>query len=667
MISGQVYYLYITVRNLGKSRSSATKFYSVESFTEPIDLMDASGKSPLLFVPELDASDSYTFSVAIVKDRLGTVYYGACVEHLSVESNISNNCSTITQLTVEASERPLSPDPDDLVIESSSLIKHKIWDAIRATVRNPNPYRYSRTNVSIVERYDVNDTSETIGVIDLPSLDAYESITVSYPINSITSIDDFRPSHYVCLGGHNCSSGHRSNKIDMPPPKTNGADLVIEPLTVVTDPSSGPRRIVIFVYNQGDIPAASTLRLYRSSDNIINNADIEIDALLLPKTRIWRVLFFKDRFIRPGNWYYGVCIDPAEYESNVDNNCSSGVPVTVKEGRERISISPDVPDLAIVSAWAKKALVVSGNEFTLYVTVHNLGTRRSSPTILRFSDQRTRSVPELEAFGSITLSHTTFDRSALHFCLDRSIYEFNTRNNCSAIRLWEQYPIISSPSRVDKSTLTGGEEFEITNIVQAAGGPVSFYQSSNPIIDNADIKLGDARFMTPDLIESRYGKPERQIARLKAFAPSFTGETTKTWYYGACVRRLESDYGKIGNFCSSGVPVTVIGPPPTIDRPHINVVVESLSTSKRILSVGEELTIHATVRNRGTLVSAPGPLRYYQSFDRTINYSDIALGENHLPELGQSDSSTMSLIVHAPSSPGNWYYGACSGGTFQKN
>ena len=76
-------------------------------------------------------------------------------------------------------------------------------------------------------------------------------------------------------------------------------------------------------------------------------------------------------------------------------------------------------------------------------------------------------------------------------------------------------------------------------------------------------------------------------------------------------------------------------------------------------AAGASFTLSATVRNAGDGASAGTTLRYYRSTDATITTSDTAAGTDPVGGLAASGSSSQSVDLTAPSSPGTYYYGAC--------
>ena len=77
---------------------------------------------------------------------------------------------------------------------------------------------------------------------------------------------------------------------------------------------------------------------------------------------------------------------------------------------------------------------------------------------------------------------------------------------------------------------------------------------------------------------------------------------------------------------------------------------------------GATFTLTATVRNFARVAegtSEATTLRYYLSTDSAISTSDTEVGTDAVPALGPRNSSTQSVELTAPSTPGTYHYGAC--------
>ena len=90
-----------------------------------------------------------------------------------------------------------------------------------------------------------------------------------------------------------------------------------------------------------------------------------------------------------------------------------------------------------------------------------------------------------------------------------------------------------------------------------------------------------------------------------------------------------------------------------------DLAVAAASVSDESPSAGGKSTLSVTVRNVGTRAAAATTLRYYRSNDPTITTSDTKVGTDAVAELSPSRSTSESLEVTAPLTPGTYYYGAC--------
>ena len=76
-------------------------------------------------------------------------------------------------------------------------------------------------------------------------------------------------------------------------------------------------------------------------------------------------------------------------------------------------------------------------------------------------------------------------------------------------------------------------------------------------------------------------------------------------------------------------------------------------------AAGTTFTLSVAVSNEGEGAAAAATLRYYRSADATITSSDTEVGMATVAELAAAESSSRSVQLTAPSSPGTYYYGAC--------
>ena len=152
----------------------------------------------------------------------------------------------------------------------------------------------------------------------------------------------------------------------------------------------------------------------------------------------------------------------------------------------------------------------------------------------------------------------------------------------------------------------------------------------------------------PDLMEgSPTGSDSQSVALV---APSAPG----TYHYGACVDAVAGESDTANN-CSTAVQITVLLTATQI-KGSADLEVGTPTVSDTSPEPGASFTLSATVSNTGGAASAPTTLRYYRSTDGTITRSDTPVGTD---AVGAAVTSSESISVTAPASPGIWYYGAC--------
>ena len=271
-----------------------------------------------------------------------------------------------------------------------------------------------------------------------------------------------------------------------------------------------------------------------------------------------------------GTYYYGACVASVSGESNTNNNCSTGV---------RVTVSGSTPDLIVQSPSVSDNTLTTGQSFTLRATVRNSGAGRSAATTLRYyrSSNSTIATSDTEvgtaSVSGLAASATSSESISLRAPSSAGTYyygacvasvsgESNTNNNCSTgvrVTVSGSTPdlIVQSPS-VSDNTLTTGQSFTLRATVRNSGAGRSasttlrYYRSSNSTIATSDTEVGT------DSV-SGLSASGTSAESISLRAPSSAG----TYYYGACVASVSGE-SNTNNNCSTGVRVTVSGstPPP---------------------------------------------------------------------------------------------------------
>ena len=424
------------------------------------------------------------------------------------------------------------------------------------------------------------------------------------------------------------------------------------------------------VSNTGDgESAATTLRYYRSTDATITTADTAVgtDAVAeLAAAGSSSKSVDLTAPASPGAYYYGACVDAVTEESDMTNNCSTSVEVTVVEKKEE---TQGQPDLAVGTPAVDESNPAAGAGFTLSATVSNTGDGESEATTLRYyrsadatittadAAEGTGAVGALSASGSSaeSISLTAPETAGTYYygaCVDTVTEESDTTNNCStSVTVTVPQPVypdleVGTPTVSDGSPAVGAG-FTLSATVSNTGDGESeattlrYYQSTDATITTADTGVGTDAVGALSALGS-------SAESISLTAP----ETAGTYYYGACVDAVTEESDTTNN-CSSSVTVTV--PQPVY--PDLEVGAPTVSDGSPAAGAG--FTLSATVSNAADGESEATTLRYYQSADATITTTDTAVGTDAVGGLPVSGTSGESISLTAPETAGTYYYGAC--------
>ena len=312
-----------------------------------------------------------------------------------------------------------------------------------------------------------------------------------------------------------------------------------------------------------------------------------------------------------------------------------------------------------------------GGAATLSVTVRNIGAAAAAATTLRYyrSADASISTSDMEvgtdkvaALSASESSGATGDLTApttpgtyyYGACVDAVTDETDTTNNCStAVAITVQTTVAAQQGRPDlvvasptvsHGSPSAGARFTLSATVRNGGGgasaatTLSYYQSAD-----ASISTSDTEVATGDVAElSAAGSTSASVSLPAPVTPG-------TYYYGACVAPVTGETDATNN-CSASVRITILEP---------DLVVGSPSVSDSGPAAGAQFTLSATVRNDGSGAAGATMLRYYRSPDETITTSDAEVGTDAVTGLAGSGSSSQSVDLAAPATPGTYYYGAC--------
>ena len=308
---GQSLILTATVRNQGIGPAPATTLRGYRSANANISDVDT--EVGAVSIGSLAPGATQTVELrGAAPVMAGTYYYGICVDDVTNESNTVNNCSTGVALTVENR----APSAVGTILpQTLSETDTSVAVDVAAYFTDPNNTMLSYTAVSantavvstLVRGSEVTltpinagNTTVTITASD-GAFTATQTVSVSV-VKTETKVPDLRVDSV------------RVNKTTVAPGETFRLDAVVK--------------------NQGEAASIATpLRYYLSTDTTISDTDTQVYATILPMVAAsanGEPSVELTAPNTPGTYYYGVCIDAVEGESDTTNNCSTSVAITVK-------------------------------------------------------------------------------------------------------------------------------------------------------------------------------------------------------------------------------------------------------------------------------------------------------------------------------------------------
>ena len=494
-------------------------------------------------------------------------------------------------------------------------------------------------------------------------------LTGSWSAFSTPKLIEVRASGYMTNSQDNVLESQQQSQVK--------PDLIVYVIFVETSPfgidPGGTFTLSAWVRNDGDeASAATTLRYYQSTDATITTSDTEVGtdavaALAASGSSTHSVELTAPT--TPGTYYYGACVDPVAEESDTTNNCLGSVQVDVLESQLQ---SQGHPDLVVGPPSVNDDSPNTGGTFTLSATVQNVGDGDAASTTLRFyrstnatittfdTEVGTDAVVALAASGSSTHSveltaPTTPGTYYYGACVDPVAEESDTTNNCLGsvqvdVLESQGHPDLVVLQSVSDSNPAAIAQFTLSATVRnigdgdAASTTLRFYRSADATITTSDTEVGTDAVAA--LVASGSSTHSVELT---------TPTTPGTYYYGACVDPVAEESDTTNNcFSSLAVTVTLANPLGSAD-----LTVASPSVSDSNPAAGAQFTFSVTVRNIGVGDAASTTLRYYRSADATITTSDTEVGTDTVAALVASGSSTHSVELTAPTTPGMYYYGAC--------
>ena len=335
---GEDFKLDAVVRNQGRADAPSTYLRYYRSSNRTISADDTEVGDDRMTTP--DAGKTYDkWEKITAPDTPGVYYYGACVDSVRGESNTDNNCSEAIKITVQ------TVLPPDLVIESISANRVSLDPngtfKLNAVVRNQGgrnshstKLRYYRSSDAIfsaddtevntrsVRSLEVGETSDGLKTLRVP-----DAPGVYYYIVCLDSVKDESNTD------NNCSE---TIQITVKAPSL--PNLIVESISVNDDTLKPGESFILSatVRNKGTSKAYTTWlryhgpggheigknRVARLSPTVASNQNINLEA--------------PDEV---GTYYYEACVDSVHGETEVHDNCSTRIAVTVGTPANRVPVA----------------------------------------------------------------------------------------------------------------------------------------------------------------------------------------------------------------------------------------------------------------------------------------------------------------------------------------
>ena len=283
-----------------------------------------------------------------------TIYYGVCVEVLegTADSNPDNNCSDASAVRVRNSgpDLTLSQNNGANYFSPSAL---EVGAAISTTLLISN---IGNENAAISTLSFYRSTSSAPATLYAT---ASRFVSLSIPAANVTARSQARLGD-VSLGAMNLSVGtyyfgaciamdsgtdiDSTNNCTVPQRIMVSSirfDLSLESLSVspTTIDRGATATLSVTLRNSGPsaAPSGAAFSFYRSTDSTITTGDTAINQLSLTGSiSSGSTHPSGDRTsapvplnLKPGNYWYGACIDSQSQDTNTANDCTAGVQITV--------------------------------------------------------------------------------------------------------------------------------------------------------------------------------------------------------------------------------------------------------------------------------------------------------------------------------------------------
>ena len=226
----------------------------------------------------------------------------------------------------------------------------------------------------------------------------------------------------------------------------NAPDLIVAPVSVNNNSLTQGQNfnIAATVRNQGNSSAGNTtLRYYLSTNSTINNSDMPLATDPVAALSTNGTSAESAAVTAPasaGTYWVGACVDSVNNESDLQNNCSAAVQITVSVAT--------APDLVTDSVFLNTTSLRPNQRFNISARTLNQGSADSSSTLLRYFRSTNSTISRADTqlgtdnVGSLNPNSSSLQSTEVSapstrgsywigVCVDTVVNESNTDNNCS--------------------------------------------------------------------------------------------------------------------------------------------------------------------------------------------------------------------------------------------
>ena len=673
-----------TVSNAGTGASPETTLRWYLSTDGTIEATDTPAGDGVVGNLEAGASTTLT-NMVTVSETAGTYHYGACVDAVTDEGDISNNCSSGVAVVVAV----LAPDPELTVINmraSETSAAPSAMLTLTATVGNTGirsaPATTLRWYLSADDTIETTDTPA--GDEAVIGLESAASVTL---MGTVTAPGTAGTHYYgACVDAvpeesdtaNNCSAAVAVVVASTSP----NPELIVTNMVAshALAAPSGMLTLTATVVNNGGVSPATTLRWYLSTDGTIGTTDTAAGTKsvgTLEAEASATLMGTVTASMTAGTYYYGACVDAVAEESDTANNCSSAVRVVVSAPSAGARLEAFDFNLA---AGNTDASGIWSDGTTMWVAdlgddklfAYNLASRAYLPAKDLTLAAGNTNPSSIWSDGVTLWVADTSDEKLYAYALASGAYlpakdlTLATGNDfplglwSNGTTLWVANDGVGSDNKVFAYGLASKAYVPANdfNTLSEAGNvnPRDLWS------DGVTLWVIDTTAGTSQIFAYQMSDKTRDSD--KGF--SLAAENTSPrglWSDGNILWGVDKIIDKL--FAYDMRPLVNTSTLATV-RAGLDQITQApdllLSVSSESVSVAPSATLALTARitNYGGSSTPMSTLRWYRSTDAALETTDTLLGTTSLSSLAAGDSLTISNMLAAPGTAGTYHYGACA-------